>query len=453
MSGARTQQDEWLKQTLGFDVAAAMAGKQNRKSTAPANGAAEHDGGEAESEQDAEGPLQKWPFSRKKKQGAGKSEDTEPPLELPKDKALAAKLKALTKELSALKKRGFDTSRMEADGADLGNSGAKAEKLTDATARTKAMDGVKARLDEAIEHAQTLAKAAGDPKGKKDKLTDEEKSAIYEKAIKDQFDIEITIPPGFTNTHFDKVFDMLGTVPKDHVKQLDLKKLIYSADPNDAGGGSYWHAEVEMGDFGDAKGEEVYEIDGKKLPANSFNVTTLHEVGHAVDTKEKIMVNHRSKPGCGGWTKETIDTVTDAFLKECKKAVRVGDKVTDDILTQAINSTLDTGTIMQQPDGVPDDDWQKVVKFLADNCVKVRDAAQPYFKSTPVVTGDKVYTESSKGYWWSYASSARASTKVNNYQWRSPPEWFAEIYAITWLKKKKPPTGVDAAAAEFCWKG
>ena len=35
--------------------------------------------------------------------------------------------------------------------------------------------------------------------------------------------------------------------------------------------------------------------------------------------------------------------------------------------------------------------------------------------------------------------AARAPTKVNNYQWRAPGEWFAEVYAISWLSKKKPP--------------
>jgi hypothetical protein len=59
------------------------------------------------------------------------------------------------------------------------------------------------------------------------------------------------------------------------------------------------------------------------------------------------------------------------------------------------------------------------------------------------------FVESYDQEWWSYEYAARAPTRVNNYQWRSPAEWFAEVYAITWLSKRKPPSGVDAAIAAY----
>jgi hypothetical protein len=450
MSGARAQQDQWLKQTLGYDVAIALAGRQNGAASGTASAGANH-----EPDGEAEEPLEKWPFSAKKKQGAGKSVDAAPPLQVPKDKVLATKLKALTKELAALRKRGFDTARMEQDGADLANSGAKAEKLADGAARTKAMDTVKARIDEAIEHAQALAKSAGDELGKKDKPTNDQKSAIYKKAIKDLYGIEIDVPADFSNTHFDKVFDMLGTLPKDHVKQLKLSKLVYTSDAKTKGGGSYFQGTIKMGDFGTAEKQENYEIDGVTLPANSFNVTTLHEVGHAVDAKERIMEGNRSKPGCGGWKKENIASVTAGFLAECKKSVRFSDGVTDDDVSEAIKTALEAGTV-NRPPAIPQDDWQAFSTFLIDKCEKARAAAKPFFKSSPVVADGRAYAQSSPtnaDSWWSYDPAARAATKVNNYQWRAPGEWFAEVYAISWLKKKKPPSAVDAAAAKFCWNG
>jgi hypothetical protein len=38
---------------------------------------------------------------------------------------------------------------------------------------------------------------------------------------------------------------------------------------------------------------------------------------------------------------------------------------------------------------------------------------------------------------------------VRDYQFRSPAEWFAELYAYTWYNKKKAPTGVDKAVTKY----
>ena len=304
----------------------------------------------------------------------------------------------------------------------------------------------------AQQFARGLAKAIKDIMGaKKGKPDAAQKSKIYEKALKDLYNIQIEVPDGMTNTHFDKVFDMLGTLPKEHVKQDSFKKLRYK-DQTNYGGVYYSDCTVEMGDFGKAKGEEGYEIDGQPLAANSFDVTTLHEVGHAVDAQHSIMISHGKDTGLGKWEQETADKVAQAQLAELKSTITLKNPVTDTDLTTAIADALDTG-VPAQPDTIGDDDWKAILKFLTANCVPIRDAAQPYFNEPTSVIGDRIYTEASKGDWWSYSSSERGKTKVNLYQWRSPFEWFAEVYAISWLKKKKPPAGVGAEAAKYMWQG
>ena len=49
----------------------------------------------------------------------------------------------------------------------------------------------------------------------------------------------------------------------------------------------------------------------------------------------------------------------------------------------------------------------------------------------------RVYQESYQGDWWSYSLTARA-TKVSNYQFRHPMEWFAECYSRYWLGTLSP---------------
>ncbi|MGE0386803.1 MAG: hypothetical protein AB7Q97_18920 [Gammaproteobacteria bacterium] len=439
MPSPNAAQNDWIRQTLGVDIAALAGGDvESGKDAAP--------------EVEDEPELVKWPFSRKKTKGS-RSKKSGGDTPVPKDKELAERLKNLVEKLKALDKLGLDTAQMEANGADLARAGVKAEQIDEKDAREKAVGRVKDRIDEALDHAKALADSfAKIMKDKKGKPSGKQKSEIYKTAIEDFYDIKVTVPEGMDNTHLDRVFDMFGSVPKEHVKHSKLTDLKYFKDKY-KGGGAYNSGEcaIKMGDFGRAKKKEDYEIDGEVLPVNSFNVTTLHEVGHAIDAKKGIMKNHRGKAGCGGWNSETLDSVTAAYVGDLKKAGGFSDKVTEAMLTDVVKAALKSGTT-EQPDKIGNSDWKPIIKYLVDKCLPMRDSAQPYFSDTPVALGDRVFTESSPGYWWSYSKSARASTKVNLYQWRSPPEWFAEVYAISWLKKKKPPKAVDAAAAEYMWQ-
>jgi hypothetical protein len=241
---------------------------------------------------------------------------------------------------------------------------------------------------------------------------------------------------------------MFGEVPKEHVAQDKLKKLTYKRDPKY--GGAYGDTEIVMGDFGKAKGEEDYEIDGEVIPANSFNVTTLHEIGHSIDDKKNIMKTNMGKAGCGGWVSETEATVADIYVPELRKAAGIADTITDEQLQGFVMNALN-GTV-KKPKSLAKADWDKIEPWLNDNCLTIRSDASPW-DNAPVIVAGRVYQEAYSGEWWSYDPAARGTTKVNDYQWRSPWEWFAEVYAISWLAKKKPPSGVDASVAEYMWKG
>lgn len=356
--------------------------------------------------------------------------------------------KRLDEEVEGLEGAGLDTTRLKADRKDQERALAEAAKITDESKREAAIKRARKRLQELDKHAQALAKAAkkvmGDTKGAPNPT---QKAAIYKQALEDHYDLKITIPEGMSNTHMDNVYDMLGTVPRKQAKHRKLKKLIYTSDDSS---GAYGDAEIEMGDFGNATGTEDYKIDGETIPANSFDVTMLHEMGHALDDRRGIMAKHMAKTGCGGWQKESKDSVADALLAFFKTKVTVGKEITEEVARGAIVAAL-SGTTPTAPDGAADSDWQKVLGFLADYPQKVIGSYNPWFKE-PVDVSGRAYIQSYSSRWNSYEVAARAPTKVNNYQWRAPGEWFAEVYAISWLSKKKPPGAVDAAIAEYCWK-
>jgi hypothetical protein len=462
----------WLKAALGFDIGKiggadageASEGRRARRGKDGVEDSSEDSSDESKApettpEPPSNGSSTDTPPVEAKGPGNGAEPGGGPQTTAPgggpgSDPDVDSLINQVSQEAEALKKLGFDVTQMKADIADLTKSATKAKAITDDPARQKALEGIKKRAEEALEHAQTLSKSVksimADSKGNP---SDDQKSAAYKKAIEDLYGLNIKVPDGFKNTHFDKIFDMCGTVPKDHVKQDDLKKLTYSAAKADKGSGAYAasSAEIEMGDFGKAKGSEDYEIDGKKIPANSFNVTTLHEIGHAVDEKNGIMSKNQGKDGCGGWQPHKIGDIADAFVTELKKTVKVSKKVTDPMLRQVVLAALRDGTTTQL-DAIENDDWQKLIGFLTDKCLAVREDADPWFASSQVVVGGRVYQEAYGGEWYSYTYAARGKTKVNDYQWRSPAEWFAEVYAISWLAKKPPPAGVDAAVLPFMWK-
>ena len=440
MSSTTTEQNNWVKRVLGFDSEALLAGQDQGK---------EHDPSGAHQSEALGQEQAKGGFFDFIKQKVGETVGTRPPL--PTDKDLAKALEDLDEQIEAVKALGFDTKRLEEDRWDCAWSGDKAEKL-EGDARTQALTRVKTRVANVMSHAKSLADSSKSVMGdSKDPPTKEQKSAIYQKAIEDHYGIKIENTAG-TNMHLDRVFDMFGTVPLADANQDKLKKLLYLPTIS-AGGGAYNTVQlaIKMGDFGDASRSEGYEIDGKVLDANSFDVTTLHEIGHAVDNKHGIMTNssNYSKAGCGGWGSESVVKITTVFLEEMKKTAGLSKGVDEGALTTAISTALSAGTTAK-PDAIAQPDWEKALKFLTEKCLAIRAANSPWFKNQ-VIVGGRVYQDSGGGEWWSYSSAARESTKVNRYQWRSPFEWFAEIYAITWLKKMKPPAGVDQAAAQYMW--
>lgn len=423
-------QNTWVVEVLGFD---------------PAGGGGDEEGGEP-------GRKSQKRFKGKKNSPDGRPQVKGVPMGLLPDSKLKADLQTLMDQAAALKKIGFDTTQMLADAADFGSAAVKAANSPDPKRAKSKLDAIAKRVKEAVEHAQALAKSVKDIMGDKSgKPAPDQKSAIYKKALEDLYGLKIDVPEGMTNTHFDKVFDMFGTVPKGDVKQEQLKSLTYSKKKSDAGGGAYGGADIEMGDFGDAKKVEEYEINGKKVPANSFNVTTLHEIGHSVDERDKVMDAHQGKAGCGGWKRESLTTTALAFVTELKASVKLKKAVSDKDLTQVVGAALKSGTTAK-PSSIEDAEWQLILPFLADNCLAVKEAADPWFESSPVEVAGRVFQEAYTGEWWSYTAGARATTKVNDYQWRSPAEWFAEVYAISWLSKKKPPNGVDSALRPYMWK-
>jgi hypothetical protein len=302
------------------------------------------------------------------------------------------------------------------------------------------------KLDEAAHKLldDALAAAGGDVAAKK--------QAAYKAALEKRYGVTITIPPGMTNTHLDQMYDMFALLPVEHTGTDKMKKITYNKEE----GAAYDKAEIFMGDYGDGKGTWDY-----KEPQNAFNISTLHEIGHSVDDKYGLMANN-SAANCGGWKAETLASVKQVFVGSYNGAPFADlPALVELALTKgAIEGVNPDGskwkavtkfTDADRPGGLANPDWQKILTIL-NQCVKIRSDNWPWGKNNTVQFSTRNYHESYDGQWVSYLAASRDRAKeVRDYQWRAPGEWFAELYAWSWLKKEAAPAGIDKKVASYMW--
>jgi HAMP domain-containing protein len=262
----------------------------------------------------------------------------------------------------------------------------------------------------------------------------------YEDALEARFGVTVSGKEG-AQINLKDAYAMLAEVPESHVGHDKVKALYFTA--SDEAGGAYGNAKISMDNFKPG-GSETYKIDGKEYKANSFNVTMLHEIGHAVDDRHKIMDGLMNMGGYGKWNVEKKDGVRDIFVAEALKGMgTVSDDNKKDVV-KLISDAL-SGTEASKPGWANRSQWA-ALKQYADIAVKITEAKKPWFNAAPdtVTVGGRVFVQAYGSQWYSFDPGEVQKTKVNNYQWRSPAEWFAEIYGITWLTKKEGPSQAGA---------
>ena len=330
-------------------------------------------------------------------------------------------------------------------------------KLTDRAERAKKLKDVntaaQALFDKAIDITKDAAKI----------------QEVYAKALKERYGIEIKNPAGMPNTHLDQVYKMFDRVPEADVAQNKMKQLTYepTAMVDDGHGGltpkknkgaSYGGASINMGDYAKEDWPYVDPSDptGKTpMKANGFSISTLHELGHSVDDRFKIMDNNQSKSGGGGWQKESQASTAKMFVTQFKSGdgKKLSKPLDDRALATAVNGAL--GGQVNRPNGMTDPDWAKL-KVTLDICFSRRagSAAWPWSAKSAHDINGRTYHEAYSGEWYSYETAIRAKAlTVRDYQWRAPGEWFAELYAFSFYNKKKPPSGVDSALVAYMFGG
>ncbi|MCI0683077.1 MAG: hypothetical protein L0Y71_13330 [Gemmataceae bacterium] len=159
---------------------------------------------------------------------------------------------------------------------------------------------------------------------------------------------------------------------------------------------------------------------------SSFDWTTLHEVGHAVDDGKNYMGQHGE--ALAGWKELTIDEVASAaaghlsFPAAYIKAYLAGGK----------DSTPD---VPDKPDNKTAQQWEDLRKAACEWCDAIRHTKKLWYnqgESAARKIGDFVYQQAyptpAPGRFNRYKFSAR-SKGMRGYSFRAAGEWFADMYA------------------------
>ena len=304
----------------------------------------------------------------------------------------------------------------------------------------------KVSFDAQLAQPDGKQKIAAMVKGFGDTTNDPVKQAVCKAAMSACYKVNLDIPEGMSVSRLPTLFELFGQVPAKDLK--NLKTLEYETDP-DMGSSYYSAGKIVLNKIG-TEGH-TYQMDRSKPESrvNYFNATTLHEIGHNADDANSIMSSNQSTGNFGGWKSETIDSVAEAYYEGSFKAlVGTGKKPSKDHLMKMIKLVLQSGTCAKPANASADmgtlfDDWTSITGSQGyRNLTLIRnDSTSPWEKYIDCGDG-RSYHEGYAGVWYSYLATARSS-KISDYMWRAPGEWFADQYAYYRMHKdKSPPTAI-----------
>jgi Trp operon repressor len=185
-----------------------------------------------------------------------------------------------------------------------------------------------------------------------------EAKEMVKAALKARFNID-SLEGEMTTKALPKLYKVLGSVPewqvRDNESLKNIKRVksgpegasIYYKEGDDKTGRPGDFIYLELGRTGTfAFNSENYKTDdGTKTKVDSFSVTTLHEIGHAVDDKLNFMGGHENVDKYGGWKKEKREDI--ATIVATQKGFLVGWERPYDArpLTKVLDGVLDKGKI------------------------------------------------------------------------------------------------------------
>jgi hypothetical protein len=293
----------------------------------------------------------------------------------------------------------------------------------------------------------------------KDKKLLAARNEVYAKVLEAQYGFKVSFGDGGDRKSLAKVKAVqaaLALVPPEHVTHSSLKKVDFGASDFTADYGIVTKVVSIDAAKVAAKPPFQYMVDGQAAPIEAIDAATLHELGHAVDDKAKIMKDVVDAPAIaenlGGWKSSSTNDIAwqywNIYLAPQIGEGRAGLNEIRVKVRKLLEAALDGKQPGDLPSELTEEPLRRLVQEKIVECQALCANKEPW-KTPPAPIAGRVYHRGYPGHWYSYSRAARDALSVCDYQWRSPVEWFAELYTVSWLKQKPMPVGEIAERFMF----
>ncbi len=350
-----------------------------------------------------------------------------------------------------------------------------------------------AELGGDLELAKEVARAAAGKKLLGDLLhgigtwgkQDADEASFARVAIQASFGPQVV---GFTRAALIRLWDVLDSLPASHINRTVIRTIVdegrhlptgYYSGGDQKVAVTYNAAFVNQVKVGTARSAVKFitpEQKDKFGAKNVFDQVVLHEIGHSIDALLHIMERHQSSDLFGGWesystVKEAAAAMVRAYRTEVPREKDIDDNVLAEIAEgQCLNKfhhkafmnrrtkfkdIIDQSKVSRgaRQTEETDEQYQARMAALYKDHPVVQAAKQgsaikltglrggwQFADGDQIALGGRAFHLAYKGSrhaqddnkdedsWVSYKLSEREH-KVSLYQWRSPGEWFAEVYA------------------------
>lgn len=246
-----------------------------------------------------------------------------------------------------------------------------------------------------------------------------------------------------------RFYEVMSKLPAKHTRDNKKLQQFRYRDSDDADSSWAWstYKEIVMnegrahksGIYGCARpGEVPDDLKDEFKPANDdpityFDWNTAHEVGHTLDAKLKFMTSRANQSQFGGWREygSSSSEVAEALISHYQFDANY--------IRELLKGN--TPVAPPAPTGVSQLDWNEKKTLVDAHYERMKAGNDPWASQATAVAlaiGGRVYQQSyDQPSWSSYELSARQQA-ITGYQFRSPLEWFSELYAAFKSQKLKP---------------
>ena len=246
--------------------------------------------------------------------------------------------------------------------------------------------------------------------------------------IEDYYELMCSLPPGHAAGN-DSLLLFTDDQAGASLYRPGSKEIVMAEGQDEFSGAYGFGRDFEVG----GQDDDCKPVDNE--PVTRFSWNTLHEVGHAVDDKKSYMKTNGARADHGGWKDygQSCAEIAQIFATRFNYDAKYIEQV-------MLHAPSPAPVEKPAADPATPEEWEARRVAVVAHITRAFEPARPWnsnAQAAQLAINGVVYHESGQGNWYSYNLDARKQG-MTGYQFRSPAEWFSELYAAYHIGKMKP---------------